>query len=114
MARLKSLKPVVSSLKPRISYLKVDYDQTRRERYDWRKWYGLARWKALRLRVLERDGFTCQDCGRMDHDTSRLHADHKRAHRGDPSLFWDEQNVQCLCERCHNGAKQRAERGGRV
>lgn len=41
-----------------------------------------------------------------------LVADHKTPHRGDVALFWDEQNLQCLCKPCHDRDKQRAERGG--
>ncbi|PSJ19969.1 HNH endonuclease, partial [Halomonas sp. ND22Bw] len=30
-------------------------------------------------------------------------------HRGDEALFWDFDNLQCLCGACHSGAKQREE-----
>jgi 5-methylcytosine-specific restriction endonuclease McrA len=62
--------------------------------------------------VLVRDLFTCQmaGCGRIEPDTSKLVADHKVAHRGDERLFWDEQNLQCLCKDCHDRLKQSEER----
>ncbi len=60
--------------------------------------------------VLTRDAFTCQMCGRVEGNTSQLVADHKQAHRGDASLFWDERNIQCLCKSCHDGAKQAIEK----
>lgn len=77
-----------------------------------RKWYKLARWQKLRMKVLIRDLFTCQmeGCGRIEHNTSLLVADHKKAHRGDEALFWDERNLQCLCKPCHDRLKQREER----
>jgi 5-methylcytosine-specific restriction enzyme A len=77
----------------------------------WRGWYGLKRWKQLRWSVLVRDGFTCQreGCGRIEHDTSKLVADHRTPHRGDPALFWSERNLLTLCAACHSGAKQAEE-----
>lgn len=78
----------------------------------WRAWYKTARWQKLRWSVLVRDLFTCQmtGCGRIEPDTSKLVADHKVAHRGDERLFWDEQNLQCLCKDCHDRLKQSEER----
>ena len=84
----------------------------------WRKWYNLARWRRLRLTVFRRDLFTCQmpACGRVEGNTSLLVADHRRPHRGDPQLFWDDTNIQTLCKPCHDGVKQAEERrrGGRA
>ena len=80
-----------------------------------RSWYHLARWKhperGLRIQVLTRDLFTCQwpGCGRLEADTSRLVADHKVPHRGDPTLFWSEANLWTLCKPCHDRLKQAAE-----
>lgn len=80
----------------------------------WRKWYGTARWRALRMAIFVRDGFTCQwpGCRRIEANTSRLVADHRKPHRGDEALFWDEENLQTLCKPCHDKHKQRAERAG--
>ncbi len=79
----------------------------------WRRWYKTARWRKLRWKILLRDRFTCQmtGCGRVEHDTSRLVADHRVRHGGDASLFWDEANLQTLCKSCHDGTKQAGERG---
>nr|WP_246705146.1 HNH endonuclease [Rhizobium sp. RM] len=49
-------------------------------------------------------------CGRVDGNTSRLVADHKMPHRGDEQLFWNENNLQCLCKPCHDRLKQKQER----
>ncbi|AJY44674.1 hypothetical protein TM49_01625 [Martelella endophytica] len=78
----------------------------------WRQWYKTSRWQKLRWSVLVRDQFRCQmkGCGKIETNTSLLVADHKRQHHGDPVLFWDINNLQCLCKACHDGAKQRAER----
>jgi len=76
----------------------------------WRRWYGTARWKALRLATFVRDLFTCQMCGHVEGDTSQLVCDHRNAHRGDPVLFWDPLNLQTLCKSpCHDKHKQQQE-----
>ena len=82
------------------------------ERPPWHKWYYLARWRDLRWSVLEAAMFTCEWCGRIEPDTSKLVADHKEPHRGDPDLFWDRENLQCLCAPCHSSRKQRLEARG--
>ena len=78
----------------------------------WRAWYKTARWQRLRMAVLQRDLFTCQFCGVVEHRKGQLVADHRTAHRGDAALFWDADNLQCLCKTCHDSTKQRMERAG--
>ncbi|MBN9600848.1 MAG: HNH endonuclease [Afipia sp.] len=75
----------------------------------WRAWYKTARWRALRLTIFLRDLFTCQKCRLIEGDTSKLVCDHIIPHRGDERLFWDENNLQTLCKRCHDTVKQAAE-----
>ncbi|MCB1476619.1 MAG: HNH endonuclease [Rhodobiaceae bacterium] len=75
----------------------------------WRGWYKTARWQKLRWSVLVRDLFTCRMCKRIEADTSKLVADHIKAHRGDEALFWDAENIQTLCKPCHDSAKQQEE-----
>lgn len=82
-----------------------------RDTQGWRKWYKTARWRKLRAAVLLRDVYTCGMCGRLQGDTSQLVADHRRPHRGDERLFWDEGNLWTLCKSpCHDKHKQRIER----
>jgi 5-methylcytosine-specific restriction endonuclease McrA len=57
-----------------------------------------ARWAALRLRALRRDGFACRECGAA----GRLEVDHITPHRGDPALFFEINNLQTLCAPCHS------------
>jgi 5-methylcytosine-specific restriction endonuclease McrA len=62
--------------------------------------------KQLRVRVLERDGATCQLCGRTSGDsdpldpsrTVRLHVDHI-----DPDGPAEEWNLRALCSVCNEG-----------
>ncbi len=75
----------------------------------WRKWYKLRRWQELRLRIFVRDLYQCQ-CGcKHIGNEHELVADHKKPHRGDEALFWDETNIQTLLKPCHDAAKQKAE-----
>lgn len=119
MARIPMLRGPLNALKPTIKYLDRAPPQVSRDRdanHEWRRWYKTARWQRLRMSILVRDLFKCQwpGCGMSTNDTSQLVADHKIAHRGDEDLFWDENNLQCLCKPCHDRLKQREEsRAGR-
>ena len=55
------------------------------------------RWKALRLRVLDRDNWTCCQCP----ERRRLEIDHVLPVRTHPELAWEITNLQALCGRCH-------------
>jgi len=110
--RLNNLRSSVATLAPRIAYTKDPSASDRRIMAPpiWKRWYHTQRWRDLRITVLLRDGLTCQMCKRLQPNTSKLVADHKRAHRGDPALFWDQANIQTLCaDPCHNSLKQREE-----
>lgn len=113
MSRLKALRSALPSLPSNVAFApqsEREYDRHRDQQH-WRKWYHTARWKKLRWSVLVRDLFTCTRCERLENDTSQLVADHKRPHRGDEALFWDENNLTTLCKPCHDGAKQAEEKG---
>lgn len=56
------------------------------------------RWKALRLQVLERDGWACVECG----SHIRLEIDHIEPVRDRPDLSYSLGNLQALCGRCHS------------
>ncbi|MDI7923391.1 HNH endonuclease [Ferirhizobium litorale] len=110
MSKLTTLKPRLSSASHTISKsAPITRDQERAQRAPWRKWYSLKRWRDMRWDVLVEAMFTCQMCGTLERDTSRLVADHRKPHRGDPVLFWDRANLQCLCEPCHSTEKQKEE-----
>jgi len=114
MSRLPRMAPRVTAMRPTLASPKDEAGRTRyrREVTPWRKWYDTARWKRLRWSVLTRDLFICQMCKRAEPDTSQLVADHKIPHRGDAALFWNPDNIVCLCKSCHDGAKQALERSG--
>lgn len=116
MAKLKTIRPLVSKLPPRIGY--TPGNERERSSYrdatqPWRAWYKTARWRRLRWSILVRDLFTCQRCKKVESNTRLLVADHKKPHRGDEVLFWDAENLQCLCKACHDSVKQSEERRAR-
>lgn len=115
MAKLKTLTPRLTTIRPyRITQPqgRKEYDQHRNQQ-EWRRWYKTDRWRKLRWSILVRDLFTCQMCGRVEGNTSKLVADHKIKHGGDPIRFWDETGLQCLCATCHSGTKQRQDNRSR-
>ena len=87
------------------------YDAHRAVKHDWRNWYKLARWQAIRRDQLNREPLCvlCQAAGRL---TSATVCDHVERHGGDPERFWNGP-FQSLCKPCHDRDKQRAERSPR-
>lgn len=80
--------------------------------------YKTARWQRLRIRVIAKAGAVCRMCGVLTtsgrDDPRSAEVDHRQPHHGDERLFWDEDNLQCLCKACHGSIKQRQERGQRM
>lgn len=64
------------------------------------------RWKALRLKALQRDGWQCVRCGAR----VGLEVDHILPVRDRPDLAWALDNLQVLCGPCH-ARKSRIEAG---
>jgi 5-methylcytosine-specific restriction protein A len=121
MARLKTLKPRLGALPPRVRYLPREEAEAvrlraREQAHVWRAWYKTARWRALRLEVLARDGYRCRQTGVMltgkyPADDSPT-VDHIVPHRGDPVMFWDPNNLQSVSKAWHDSVKQSQERRG--
>lgn len=119
MARLRAIPQRLGRVPPRLAGIGGAGGEVERDRaralLPWRQWYNSMRWRCprtgLRWHILRRDRFTCQMCGRIEPDSAQLVADHRVPHRGDEALFWDAANLWCLCKPCHDGAKQREERG---
>ncbi len=44
----------------------------------------------------------CEECMRHGKTTKATVVDHIKPHRGDPQLFWDTDNWQALCKKCHD------------
>ena len=124
MARLKQLTPRMATLAPRLTggvgSATGDRAQSERERLKlrdqsvaWRGWYKTTRWQKLRLEVLLRDGYVCQQTkvlcvGRYPAGNSPV-VDHIVPHRGNPDLFWDMDNLQTVSKAFHDSTKQSQE-----
>ena len=59
--------------------------------------YNTTKWLHLRRQVLTAHP-VCQVCGTEIADT----VDHIKPHRGNPDLFFDPDNLQAMCKRCHD------------
>lgn len=53
----------------------------------------------------------CARCERLGRARLAIVTDHITPHRGDPAIFWDVDNHQSLCKKCHD-QKTRNEDGG--
>lgn len=72
-----------------------------------------ARWRKARLAHLSIEPF-CRLCKSQGRIVAAAVVDHIVAHRGDEELFWDPDNWQSLCKRCHDSVKQSEERTGKT
>ncbi|MDX3929240.1 MAG: HNH endonuclease [Shinella sp.] len=117
MAKLKTIRPLVTTIKPLVGRVQGDEKARLRERdqsVSWRSWYKTARWQKLRQEILVRDHYTCQRTGvlcvgKYPAGDSPV-VDHKVPHRGDEQLFWDRNNLHCVTKAYHDSEKQKQER----
>jgi len=113
-ARLGGLPPVLGAASKQDA--QRQRDQARDQKHKWRKLYSTKRWRTLRLEILDRDGWTCQQTGQLL--TGKAPApnspvvDHIIPHRGDLALFWDPANLQAVTKGYHDSEKQRQEKSG--
>lgn len=77
----------------------------------WAHLYASPRWRAERKRFLAANPL-CVLCMEAKKLTVATVVDHKRPHRGDLRLFWDQGNWASLCATCHSAAKQQQEKSG--
>lgn len=56
------------------------------------------RWQKLRLKILERAGWKCEDCGATESNLQVHHCCYRKD--ADP-LDYNEQDLRCLCEDCY-------------
>lgn len=100
------IKPSLSAIGSRIGRI-TDAHGHSEVTEPWRRWYKTARWQRLKQRVHLRDAYTCQRtgliCSGRGSDWNAPVAHHIVPHRGDPVLFWDENNIQTVSKREHDG-----------
>jgi len=61
-------------------------------------------WQRKRLKVLERAGFQCEDCGSAE---VTLHVHHSYYEKGLAPWEYPDESLHCLCENCHRKAQDR-------
>lgn len=61
--------------------------------------YRDPRWQKLRLEVMNRAGFQCEECS-SEQNTLNVH--HKFYTKGAKPWEYEPENLQCLCENCHS------------
>ena len=66
-----------------------------------RRGYGSA-WQKASRQFLRDVQPLCQECMKQGRYTKATVVDHIIPHRGDEKLFWDQENWQGLCKRCHD------------
>ena len=71
--------------------------------------YG-SRWRKVRERFLMEHPL-CVECLKEGRITPATDVDHIVPHKGNPDLFWDYDNLQALCHKCHS-RKTAKEDGG--
>ena len=64
--------------------------------------YKHPRWQAMRLKIMKRDEFTCEECGSTE---EMLTVHHSYYERGKKPWEYPEQNLHTLCENCHQKAQ---------
>ena len=73
----------------------------KRNHNDWSRWYSLPRWRKARTMYLNEHPL-CVECHKHNTLTTATVVDHIVDHKGDLILFWDSNNWQSLCKRCHD------------
>lgn len=68
-----------------------------------KRWYGTARWKRLRARVLA-NGPICSVC----HAVAATAVDHVE-HDSSNSRFWDIENLRPICKPCNSKLRHAAD-----
>lgn len=66
------------------------------------KFYKSSEWKDKRRQILRRDNYECQRCkreGRFSRATTVHHIKHLIDY---PELALDDENLESLCDACHN------------
>lgn len=89
------------------------YDARRRQQKPWRKLYATVRWYSLRAAQLAKAPL-CKRCSDRGKIVAATVVHHIKAHKGDPTLFFDPANLASSCAACHDIDEQRIEAGGKA
>lgn len=67
--------------------------------------YNSKKWKDLRLYVCESRHWTCEECGDYGDQVHHI-IEITPNNINDPDVTLNENNLQLLCEECHNGKRR--------
>lgn len=67
-----------------------------------RKFYKSREWKYKRRQILQRDNYECQRCKREGKYSKGVVAHHIKHLNNRPDLALTDNNLETLCEACHN------------
>ena len=68
---------------------------------EYNKWYSCTKWKNARKNYLSENPL-CVECLRDGTLTPATIVDHIEPHKGNNELFWNRNNWQPLCKKCHD------------
>lgn len=74
--------------------------------------YHSQRWRTLRNKALRRDKYLCVECKRYGRKVPANVVHHIKERADYPELQYDINNLECLCDSCHN--KKHPDKGGYV
>ena len=66
------------------------------------KFYNDRVWRKKRKDIIERDNKECQKCKRRGKFNKATCVHHKKHLRENPLLALDDDNLESLCDSCHN------------
>ena len=72
-----------------------------------KSFYNSSQWKKLRLYVCQSRHWTCEECGEYGDQVHHI-IEITPDNINDPNITLNEDNLQLLCEECHN-SKRRTE-----
>ena len=73
-----------------------------------KSFYNSTAWKKLRLYICESRFWTCEECGEYGDQVHHI-IEITPENINNPNITLNEENLQLLCEECHNG-KRRTEK----
>lgn len=95
--------------------MNLNKGQTGFEKYP--ELYGSPAWRYLRLKVKDRDVWLCQSCLRAGKEKMvgfRDPVHHKKPHNGNRDLFFDIDNLESICQSCHDSSMKIFEKSGYI
>ena len=65
------------------------------------KLYNTTQWRRMRYNILSKNPL-CARCSKYNYIEPAVDVDHIISHKGNKELFYDMNNLQPLCKKCHS------------